>query len=76
MSEMWGDKGAKHNQVESRIGHLKIERDQKYCPACEQGFFSLDEQLKIWEKHWNEQVAKQAVCLGGLVPYGRASEIL
>jgi hypothetical protein len=59
----WGkkvNKGAKHNQVESRIGHLKNERDYYHCPACEQGFFPLDEQLKIWEKHWSEQVAKQA----------------
>lgn len=30
----------------------------------------------IWEKQWSEQVAKQAVWLSGLVPYGRAAEIL
>jgi len=33
------NKGAKGNQVESRIGPLKIERDYYYCPACEQGIF-------------------------------------
>jgi hypothetical protein len=32
--------------------------------------------LKIWEKHWSEQVAKQAVWLSGLVPYAQAAEIL
>jgi hypothetical protein len=32
--------------------------------------------LIIWEKQWSEQVAKQAVWLSGLVPYGRAAEIL
>ena len=32
--------------------------------------------MKIWEKQWSEQIAKQAVWLGGLVPYGRAAEIL
>jgi len=36
----------------------------------------LDQQLKIWEKHWSEQVAKQAVWLSGLVAYGQAAEIL
>jgi hypothetical protein len=30
----------------------------------------------LWEKQWSEQIAKQAVCLSGLVPYGRAAEIL
>ena len=36
----------------------------------------MDQQLKIWEKHWSEQVAKQAVWLSGLVAYGQAAEIL
>jgi hypothetical protein len=39
-------------------------------------FFPLDEQLKLWEKHWSEQVAKQAVWLSGLVSYAQAAEIL
>jgi len=39
-------------------------------------FFPLDEQLLLWEKHWSEQVAKQAVWLSGLVPYEEAAEIL
>ena len=39
-------------------------------------FFPLDEQLLLWEKHWSEQVAKQAVWLGGLLPYEEAAEIL
>jgi hypothetical protein len=30
----------------------------------------------IWEKHWSEQVAKQAVWLSGLVAYEQAAEIL
>lgn len=33
------NKGAKHNQIESRIGNLQIERDYYYCPACQQGVF-------------------------------------
>jgi uncharacterized protein with PIN domain len=33
------NKGAKRNQVESRIGNLEIEREHYYCPACEQGLF-------------------------------------
>jgi hypothetical protein len=39
-------------------------------------FFPLDEQLLLWEKHWSEQVAKQAVWLSGLVAYEEAAEIL
>lgn len=39
-------------------------------------FFPLDEQLLLWEKHWSEQVAKQAVWLSGLVPYEEAAEIM
>lgn len=30
----------------------------------------------IWEKHWSEQVAKQAVWLSGLVAYEQAAEIM
>lgn len=32
--------------------------------------------MRIWEKHWSEQVAKQAVWLSGMVPYEQAAEIL
>ena len=30
----------------------------------------------VWEKQWSEQIVKQAVWLSGLVPYGRAAEIM
>jgi len=33
------NKGMKDNQVETRIGNLKIERGYYYCPACKQGLF-------------------------------------
>jgi uncharacterized protein with PIN domain len=32
-------KGLKGNQVETRIGNLKIERGYYYCPKCKQGIF-------------------------------------
>ena len=32
-------KGMKGNQVETRIGRLKIEREHYYCPQCKQGIF-------------------------------------
>jgi uncharacterized protein with PIN domain len=32
-------KGMKENQVETRIGNLKIEREHYYCPQCKQGIF-------------------------------------
>ena len=32
-------KGIKGNQVESRIGVLKIEREHYYCPRCHEGIF-------------------------------------
>ena len=32
-------KGLKGNQVESRIGTLKIEREHYYCPRCQAGIF-------------------------------------
>lgn len=32
-------KGMKGNQVETRIGNLKIERGYYYCPQCKQGVF-------------------------------------
>jgi hypothetical protein len=41
------------------------------------GVFSpLDQQLRLWEKHWSEQVAKQAVWLSGLVTFAEAEQIL
>jgi len=33
------NKGMKDNQVETRVGNLKIERDYYYCPKCKQGIF-------------------------------------
>ena len=35
--------------------------------AAKAGFFPLDGQLKLWEGHWSEGVAQDAVWLGGLV---------
>jgi uncharacterized protein with PIN domain len=32
-------KGQKGNQVESRLGDLRVERSYYYCPGCRQGFF-------------------------------------
>ncbi len=32
-------KGQKGNQVESRMGSLRVERSYYYCPRCQQGFF-------------------------------------
>lgn len=32
-------KGMKGNQIESRIGNLKIVRGYYYCPQCKQGLF-------------------------------------
>jgi hypothetical protein len=43
---------------------------------AKRGFFPLDRQLELWEQHWSEQVAKQAVWLSGLVTYEQAEEIL
>lgn len=45
-------KGMNVNQAETRIGNLKLERGYYYCPQCKQGFFPLDQQLRIWEKQW------------------------
>jgi hypothetical protein len=36
----------------------------------------LNEQLKLWERHWSEQIAKQAVWLSGLVTYSQVEEIM
>jgi uncharacterized protein with PIN domain len=32
-------KGEKNNQVETRIGLIKMERGYHYCPKCKQGIF-------------------------------------
>lgn len=39
-------------------------------------FFPLDNQLQVWDVHWSEQVAKQAVWLSGLVTFEQAETIL
>ena len=41
-----------------------------------QVFSPLDRQLELWDSHWSEQLAKQAVWLSGLVPFAQAEEIL
>jgi len=40
------------------------------------GFFPLDEQLQVWDQHWSEQVAKQAVRLSGLMKFEDAETVL
>jgi len=45
-------------------------------PDVERGFFPLDKQLDLWEKHWSEQIAKQTVWLSGLVPFAQVEQIL
>lgn len=39
-------------------------------------FFPLDNQLQVWDVHWSEHVAKQAVWLSGLVTFEQAEMIL
>jgi hypothetical protein len=46
------------------------------APSVIRGFFPLDQQLEIKDKHWSEGVARQAVWLSGLVPFEDAAEIL
>jgi hypothetical protein len=41
-----------------------------------QVFSPLDRQLELWDSHWSEQLAKQAVWLSGLVPFAQAEAIL
>ena len=41
------------------------------------GFFPLDQQLELWEKHWSEGLVKQAVWLSGTVAsFEQAEETL
>lgn len=53
-----------------------MSEDTIIAPNANRGIFPLDEQLKLWEKHWSEQIAKQAVWLSGLVTFEQAGEIL
>ena len=41
-----------------------------------QVFSPLDSQLRLWDKHWSEQLAKEAVWLSGLVTFDQAAEIM
>jgi len=36
--------------------------------SVELGFFPLDQQLELWEAHWSEGLAKEAVWLSGVIP--------
>ncbi len=40
------------------------------------GFFPLDNQLRVEDLHWSEELARETVWLSGLVAYGDAAEIL
>jgi len=45
--------------------------------SVEPDFFPLDQQLELWEKHWSEGLAKEAVWLSGRVAsYEQAEETL
>jgi len=44
--------------------------------AATAGFFPLDDQLALWDGHWSEGLARDAVWLGGVAPsYGAAEAI-
>lgn len=45
-------------------------------PAAKAGFFPLEGQLELVDGAWSEGVARQAVWLGGLVPFEQAELIL
>jgi hypothetical protein len=45
-------------------------------PAVRAGFSPLDEQLQLWEKHWSEGVAQDAVWLSGIVDFEKAEEVM
>jgi hypothetical protein len=45
-------------------------------PHVGRGFFPLDEQLKLQDLHWSEELAREMVWLSGLVAFGDAAEIL
>jgi len=45
--------------------------------SVERVFFPLDQQLELWEKHWSEGLAKEAVWLSGRVgSFEQAEEVL
>ena len=45
--------------------------------SVERVFFPLDQQLEMWEKHWSEGLAKEAVWLSGSVgSFEQAEEVL
>jgi hypothetical protein len=44
--------------------------------AVNSGFFPLNAQLELWDEGWSESVARQAVWLGGLLPYAQAEAVL
>ena len=44
--------------------------------AARRGFFPLDQQLKVNEKHWSEEVSRLTVWLSGLTEFASAAEIL
>jgi len=69
-------KDMKQDTVESRVGQLALNRGYYYCETCRTGLFPLDHQLRVWDKHWSEQVAKYAVWLSGLMEYEEAERVL
>jgi len=43
---------------------------------AKQGFFPLDKQLEVWDRHWSAEVARLTVWLGGQVSYEQVAVIL
>ena len=44
--------------------------------SARRAFFPLDRQLRLYDKHWSEGVAKQAVKYSGKLSFGEATEAL
>lgn len=45
-------------------------------PTARWGFFPLDKQLELWDKHYSEAIVKHALWLSGLVDFEQAAEVL
>lgn len=72
-----GYKDTQPRQVTSLVGELRIERSYYHCAQCKTGIFPLDRQLAVWEKHWSEEIAKQAVWLSGMTSsYDDAAKVM
>ncbi|HDN80138.1 MAG TPA: ISKra4 family transposase [Chloroflexi bacterium] len=66
-------RGSPNRTVETMVGAVSLSRPYFYCVRCQEGFYPLDDALRLSERRKQWDMQKAAASLAAEVPYETAS---